>query len=106
MTKPSWVLILALAGCATTTPQVEEVLETTNYTLTVVRHCPEGEVGCSRVTATLVDKRFEDRQELTGGTHMAMCADGVTPCHLGFYDLKAPNGWVRAYPDGSLEIKS
>lgn len=53
-----------------------------------------------------MNKRFGDRDELTGSTYMVKCADGVTPCHLGYYDLKSETVSVRAYPDGSLAIES
>lgn len=35
---------------------------------------------------------------------MVKCADGVTPCHLGFYQLNGPATDIAAYPDGRLEL--
>ncbi|WP_052116050.1 hypothetical protein [Noviluteimonas dokdonensis] len=87
-------------------PLGADVLETSTYTLSVIAHCPEGEVGCSNLTASLSNKQSGKKTSLTGSTYMAKCADRVTPCHLGFYDLKASGVSVRAYPDGQLEIQS
>lgn len=105
MKKLLWLSIFALSGCATNPPpDAGQVLTTSTYTLTVVAHCREGEVGCSDLTATLVNKESGQKTELVGSTYMVKCADGVTPCHLGFYDLKSPGVSVRAYPDGMLEL--
>jgi hypothetical protein len=41
---------------------------------------------------------------LTGSTYMVKCADGVTPCHIGYYTLTGAGFSVLAYPDGTLEV--
>jgi hypothetical protein len=105
--KGLWFLLIALAGC-TTVPEsrTSEILMTDTHTLTVWSHCPEGEVGCAHLTGVLMEKQTGRSRELTGSTYVVKCADGVTPCHVGFYDLKSPGISVRAYPDGTLELES
>ena len=41
---------------------------------------------------------------LTGSTYMVKCADGATPCHIGYYKLTGAGFSVLAYPDGTLEV--
>lgn len=35
---------------------------------------------------------------------MVKCADGITPCHIGYYKLTGAGFSVLAYPDGTLEV--
>jgi hypothetical protein len=98
-------LIFALGGVASAHAVGKpEILCTTKYTLTIYLHCVEGEVGCSRLTGVLLNKSSGEKSKLTGSTHMVMCRDGVTPCHVGFDELRSRSITVRAYPDGTLEV--
>ena len=67
-------------------------------------HCPEGDVGCTHLTALLVNNETGQETKLSGSTYMVKCADRLTPCHIGFYELSSPGIRVRAYPGGSLEL--
>ena len=97
--------IVGLTGCASAhLALASEVLVTEAHTLTVWSHCQEGEVGCAKLSAQLVNKQSGQAIKLRGSTHMVKCADRVTPCHVGYYDLKSSKTFVRAYPDGTLEI--
>lgn len=100
-------LLLGIAACASRPRGGEPmVLETAGHTLTIWSRCAESEVGCADLVGELIDKATRRTGALRGGTYMVKCADGVTPCHLGFYDLRGPGLQVQAYPDGILDVSS
>lgn len=98
-------LVLSFTGTnpARVTPD-PLILDTPLHKVSIWWNCEEGEVGCEQLTGQLLDKASRKVTELRGSTYMVKCADGVTPCHLGFYDLKGPAADVTAYPDGMLEL--
>ncbi len=107
MSKIFWLRMFFLGSfAAAASASAGEVLTSDTYTLTVNAHCEEGEVGCADLTATLLDNSAGTKTELVGFTYMVKCGDRVTPCHVGFYDLRSPSVSVRAYPDGKLEVES
>lgn len=94
-------------------PNAGQTLDTPNYRLHVLNHCPEGEVGCKDLSATLTEKKTGQTHALKGGTHMIQCKDGETPCHPDHdrlestaKDADGQSTWVlRAYPDGRLQFE-
>jgi hypothetical protein len=98
-------LLLSFAGSNSAAPASDPlVLNTPLHTVSIWWNCEEGEVGCGHLTGELLDKDTHKVTKLQGSTYMVKCADGVTPCHLGFYDLKGPATDIAAYPDGMLEM--
>lgn len=35
---------------------------------------------------------------------MVKCADGVTPCHIGYYEFHSDPYTYLVYPDGTLKV--
>jgi hypothetical protein len=97
-------LLVLLTGCATHRPAQPEVLVAPSYTVFVWSNCPEGEVGCSHLSGELKPTGTRKKVRLTGSTYMVKCADGITPCHIGYYKLVGAGFTVLAYPDGRLEL--
>jgi hypothetical protein len=98
------VLLALLAGCASGRPAQPEVLAAPSYTLFVWSNCREGEVGCSHLSGELMPNGTRKTVRLTGSTYMVKCADGITPCHIGYYKLTGSGFSVIAYPNGTLEL--
>jgi hypothetical protein len=98
------IVLMFLAGCATSRPAQPEVLATRSYSLFVWSNCREGEVGCDRLSGELMPAGTRKTVRLTGSTYMVKCADGVTPCHVGYYKLEGAGFSVLAYPNGTLEL--
>jgi hypothetical protein len=96
--------LVLLTGCATAPGKLPETLVTPSYILSFRANCAEGEVGCEHLSGTLTAKGTTTAVRLLGSTYMVKCADGVTPCHIGRYDLSGAGYSVRAYPDGDLEL--
>jgi len=82
-----------------------EILVTPTYRITVSERCEEGVVGCDKVSYVGVNIKTGKSITLNGKSVMVMCADGVTPCHLAYYEFK--NGGVRysVFPDGRLTVE-
>ena len=103
----AFAFLVLLASCATqkaTFGLQPEALVTPSYALTIHLNCQEGVVGCDVLAAELETRSGGKSVRLTGDTYMVKCADGVTPCHLGYYKLVGAGFLVIAYPDGKLEI--
>ena len=97
-------LLILLTGCATAPSRLPETLVTPSYVLSFQANCAEGEVGCEHLSGTLTAKGTGKPVRLVGSTYMVKCADRVTPCHIGRYDMSGGGYEVRAYPDGALEL--
>jgi len=65
-----------------------EILVTPTYRITVSERCEEGVVGCDKVSYVGVNIKTGKSITLNGKSVMVMCADGVTPCHLAYYEFK------------------
>ncbi len=81
-----------------------QVLETATHRVTLIAHCPEGEVACDTIEYVGRDKRNGASIRLKGTTHMVMCADRVTPCHIGYYEFRNGAYTYLVYPQGFLEV--
>jgi hypothetical protein len=97
-----WLLAFATAVAGDRLER--EVLVTPHHRVTVRQLCEEGEIGCNLAgrVHNLASHRYI---ELHGTTIMVMCADGVTPCHVGFYRLKGAGREYLLYPTGELFVK-
>ncbi|WP_150048730.1 MULTISPECIES: hypothetical protein [Methylomonas] len=61
------------------------VLVTEQFVIVIAEHCPEGEVSCTDVGYTGVNRKTGEAIALKGEAWVRMCADGITPCgHLGW----------------------
>ncbi len=82
----------------------EQTLTTPHFTVVLSENCEEGVVGCDDVTYQGTNRKTGKTITLQGTTNMVMCADGVTPCHIGNYTFN--NGAVvySVYPDGTLTV--
>src|SRR5690606_30929353 len=98
-------LLALLASCTTPSrPAQTQSLAAPSYSLFMWSNCQEGEVGCSDLSGELVPANTTKAIRLKGSTYMVKCADGVTPCHVGFYTFSGKGYAVNAYPDGRLEV--
>ena len=99
------IVLALLAACATTKrPAQPEALAAQSYTLFVWSNCPEGVVGCNNLSGDLMPAGTRRSIRLAGSTYMVKCADGITPCHIGYYTLTGAGFSVLAYPDGTLKV--
>ena len=55
---------------------------TANYDVTIIEHCPAGEIFCRNVTYIGKNKRTGQSIKLKGSQTIRPCADGVTPCQM------------------------
>lgn len=80
-----------------------EVLNTTNFTITITVKCPEGEVTCNNVSYVGVSKKNGQNITLKGKTLHTKGAGGTPGRFLG-YEFK--NGGVRylVTEEGSLIV--
>jgi hypothetical protein len=99
------LLALMLIASFVSKAQAAEILVTPNYRITVSERCEEGVVGCDNVSYVGVNTKTGKSISLNGKSVMVMCADGVTPCHLAYYEFK--NGELRysVFPDGRLTVE-
>jgi len=80
-----------------------QTLVTENYIIEIKNNCIEGVVVCDDITYIGTSKTSDNHIELSGQTHHAMCADGVTPCRfLGYIFV---NGNVTYFVDQAGAIK-
>ena len=82
-----------------------QVLETVSHRITISEKCDEGVVGCDKVEYVGRDKKNGASIRLKGTTHMVMCADQVTPCHIGYYEFRNGAYTYLVYPHGFLEVR-
>ncbi len=82
-----------------------QVLETATHRITITETCEEGVVDCDEVEYTGRDKKNGASIRLSGTTHMVMCADRVTPCHIGYYEFRNGPYTYLVYPQGFLEVR-
>ena len=76
--------MLFAAALAVSPPRSGRTLVTPHYTITIEDLCPEYDVGCDKVRYHAVSSTGKTLT-LMGKQAMAMCRDGVTPCHpLGY----------------------
>lgn len=76
--------MLAFAVSAAMGAGASRTLVTQNYTVTITEQCDEYEVGCGKVLYHSISG-LGKAITLRGKQIMAMCKDGVTPCHpLGY----------------------
>lgn len=102
----TWGLILVamLVSAASLSASAAQTLTTPGYIVTLTAHCEEGEVGCAHVTYHGVSRSSGQAITLPGKTVMVMCADGVTPCHIGDYQFHSGPYLYSVYPDGRLVV--
>lgn len=98
-----YVAVIAAAGLWSESAAAR-TLTTPDYIVTLRSHCPEGEVGCQRVTYHGVSRKTGRAVTLNGTTRMVMCADGTTPCHVGDYEFHNGAYLYSVYPDGHLVV--
>jgi hypothetical protein len=91
--------------CPALEVQASEVLVTPSYRVTVTEHCAEGIVGCSDVSYVGVNTKTGKSIRLSGKAVMVMCADGVTPCHLGYYEFTSGAFRYSVFPNGRLTVE-
>lgn len=98
MSRPT-ALILAALGigiAASASPAVagtSQTLTTRDHVVRITERCPEGDVGCTRVSYRGTDRHTGATIRLTGRALTRPCADGVTPCAFLSYEFR--NGSVR-----------
>lgn len=80
------------------------ILETKTHRITITEHCAEGEVLCDKAEYLGRDRKNGASIRLMGSAHMVMCADGVTPCHVGYYVFRNGQYTYLVYPQGFLEV--
>ena len=80
------------------------VLDTQNYVVRIVEHCPEGDVNCQKVSYTGTNKSNGKSIKLKGKSVSRMCADGVTPCQSLGYEFRNGKMKYRVQEDGTLEV--
>lgn len=101
-------LALAAVLCLSLDAQADDsdgqVLETASHRVTITERCDEGEVSCDTVEYVGRDKKSGASIRLTGTTRMVMCADRVTPCHVGYYEFRNGPYTYLVYPQGFLEV--
>lgn len=74
-------------ACPTASAGYAAVLSTPRHIVIVVARCPEGDVSCDDVLATVVNKVSGETEELKGSDWVRLCDDRVTPCHHVGYKL-------------------
>lgn len=81
-----FIITLVLTGwCGLAAAAYTSVLSTPTRVAVIVVTCAEGEVNCSNVKYTEINKGTGLAVTLNGSDWVRMCKDGVTPCkHLGF----------------------
>ncbi|SDL30913.1 hypothetical protein SAMN05661010_01410 [Modicisalibacter muralis] len=97
------VIVLFLASIMSL-PAVAATLVTPHYTVTIERHCAEGNVTCDDVTYTGKSRISGNAITLRGATWHTLCADGVTPCRFLGYRFKNGNVTYVVTQDGKLEV--
>jgi len=78
-------------------------LTTPSFVVIVTENCKE-DVACQDVSYVGTDRKSGETIRLKGRTLVAMCGDGVTPCHHIGYEFR--NGEIRYFvsEDGLLEV--
>lgn len=78
-------------------------LTTKTYSIIVTENCGEGDVACQDVSYVGTNRLNGKTIHLKGRTLVAMCKDGVTPCHHQGYEFRngkyvyvvADQGWLE-----------
>ena len=78
-------------------------LTTKTYSIIVTENCGEGDVACQDVSYVGTNRLNGKAIHLKGRTLVAMCKDGVTPCHHQGYEfhngkyvyIVADQGWLE-----------
>ncbi len=81
-----------------------ETLKTKNFSVTITRNCPEGNVTCNKVTYYGKNLKTGNSIRLTGKTIHKTCADGVTPCQFLGYEFRNRDYLYRVTADGKLQV--
>ncbi len=87
-----------------------DTLRTQDYTVTISRNCPEGNVVCDRVAYDGTNVKTGESLQLQGKTIHTTCADGVTPCRFMGYEffngdyryVVTQDGHLQVFQDGTL----
>lgn len=78
-------LILAALSLSLVSLVNAAVLVTERFVIVIVERCAEGDVACSNVSYTGVNRKTGEAISLQGQAWVRMCADTVTPCeHIGW----------------------
>lgn len=80
-----------------------EKLTTQHYVVVVTENC-EGDVACQDVSYVGTNRMNGKTIRLKGRTLVAMCADGVTPCHHIGYEFQHGNTTYFVAEQGWLEV--
>lgn len=78
-------------------------LTTKTYSIAVTENCGEGDVACQDVSYIGTNRPNGKAIHLKGRTVVAMCKDGITPCHHLGYEFRngkytyfvADQGWLQ-----------
>jgi len=99
----SLILIWMAAQCRAESSAM--ILNTPTYRIVVREECEEGVVGCDKVTYQGTHKKTGKSISLKGTSVMAMCNDGVMPCHLQYYRFSNAAYCYIVTPDGHLIVE-
>lgn len=83
--------------------RVRSELTTKTYSIILTENCVEGDVACQDVSYIGTNRLNGKSIQLKGRTVVAMCKDGVTPCHHLGYEFRngkyvyfvAEQGWLE-----------
>lgn len=92
--------LCTLAGQATEAAE----LRTPSYVVQITEICPEGEVGCRKVSYVGRNTRTGKSIELQGRAVMRLCADRLTPCSHEGYRFTSGAVEYRVTNDGRLLV--
>lgn len=101
----SALLLLTSTIGHTTSEDDVRVLITEHYKITLTLRCAEGEVGCGELLYLGVNLKTGNSVILRGKAVMVLCADGVSPCHLGFFEFISGQFRYRVFSDGQLTVE-
>jgi len=99
------LLFLATTASVSSVAWAQQVLVTPSYKVTITEHCPEGVVGCDDVSYLGISIKTGSSITLKGTSVMVLCADGITPCHLSYYEFKHGEFRYLVYPSGQLTVE-
>lgn len=100
-----WIFLTLLAAMIPVASQASDMLlSTPKHVVVIVSRCEEGEVACSKVVYTGVDKVTGASVTLEGSDWFVMCADGTTPCHHLGWQFKKGDTTYRVSGDGELAV--
>jgi len=100
------IATLAMSAIIGSPAQVQEVLETPGYVVTITNDCEEGVVVCDRAIYRGVSKKSGKSITLRGSTMHTTCADGETPCRFLGWRFVSPQGVIyEVFEDGTLIVR-